>query len=167
MTGAILRQYLEFSARYLAPWQIGQSAFAKGVQGYNFDMVIGVNYQIDVTCPEGQRIRNLSWQGSPVHDEQVFTVAMNSYRQGGGGGYEMLRQCPVIYSREENIRELIIDYLRARGAIEPGEVFQRNWRIVPHGVIDPQTFIYRAPWTATLTVPTGSEVLESNDSRSL
>ncbi|MBM3269328.1 MAG: 5'-nucleotidase C-terminal domain-containing protein [Candidatus Sericytochromatia bacterium] len=144
VTGRELREFLEYSARYFAPYQEGSGIFEKDVKGYNFDMVAGVDYEIDITRPVGSRITRLEYLGAPVNDEMTFSFAMNSYRQRGGGGYEMIRSAPVVYSQEENIRELVVDFLRERGAIEPADVFVNNWRIVPPGLIDTETFTYRA-----------------------
>ncbi|MNT95220.1 hypothetical protein D3C72_2370590 [compost metagenome] len=58
-------------------------------------------------------------------------MAMNTYRQRGGGGYEMFQDAPVVYSKEESIRELLIEYLRKRGTIEPKDVFRKNWELLP------------------------------------
>ncbi len=143
VTGKQLREFLEYSARYFAPHEAGGTIFAKDVKGYNFDMVSGVDYEIDVLRPVGSRITRLEYLGAPVNDEMTFSLAMNSYRQRGGGGYEMIKNAPVIYSQEENIRELIIEYLREKAAIDPEDVFEDNWRIVPPGVIDAETFTYR------------------------
>ena len=144
VTGKQLREFLEYSARYFASYQAGASIFDPDVKGYNFDMVAGVDYDIDITRPVGSRIVKLEYLGAPVNDEMTFSIAMNSYRQRGGGGYEMIRNAPVIYSAEENIRELLIEYLREKGSIEPGDVFKESWRIVPQGLIDTSTFKYLA-----------------------
>ncbi len=144
ITGKQLRALLEHSARYFATYVPGESAIAKDIKGYNFDMVSGIDYDIDVTQPEGSRITRLEYQGKPVSDDQAFTLALNAYRQGGGGGYEMFRDAPVVYSREENVRELLIEYLRNKKTVEPDEYFRHNWRIVPRGIIDKRTFRYAA-----------------------
>lgn len=145
VTGKQLRDFLEYAARYFAPFAVGETIFARDIKGYNFDMVSGVDYEIDLLRPEGSRITRLDFEGSPVTDDLRFSMAMNSYRQRGGGGYEMLEDAPVIYSREENIRELLIEYLRKKKSIEPDDVFQNNWRIIPQGLIDTSTFRYMAP----------------------
>lgn len=144
ITGQQLRAFLEHSARYFAPYSPGAPAINRDIKGYNFDMVTGVDYDIDVTRPVGSRITRLEYQGRPVKDEDTFTMALNGYRQGGGGGYDMVRGAPVVYSREENVRELLIEYLREKKTIEPEEYFERNWQIVPEGVIDRETMCYTA-----------------------
>ena len=51
-----------------------------------------------------------------------FTMAVNSYRQTGGGGYDMLRGAPVVYDKGERIPELLIDAVRTRSPIDPARV---------------------------------------------
>lgn len=132
ITGAKLKQYLEYSARFYQPLVPGQPVqFNPEVRAYNYDMVGGVTYRIDLSQPAGSRIRDLHYQGKPVADDQTFTMAINSYRAGGGGGFEMLRDCPVYYNHQESIRELIIHYLQEKKHIEPADVFTRNWELLP------------------------------------
>jgi 2',3'-cyclic-nucleotide 2'-phosphodiesterase/3'-nucleotidase len=135
VTGKQLKEYLEFSARIFAPYASGKPAFEPDVRGYNYDMVSGVAYDIDVRKPVGSRIVNLAYKGKPVTDGQVFTLAMNSYRQRGGGGFEMLKDCPVIYNQEQSIRDLMIDYLKGRRQLAAKDVFVRNWRLLPEAPI--------------------------------
>lgn len=133
VTGKQLKEYLEHSARYFLGYEGASLKLNPEIRAYNYDMVSGVDYQIDVTKPVGARIVGLSYQGKPVTDAQTFTMAINSYRQGGGGGYEMLKDCPVIYDRQESIRELIIEYLKQKQKVDPKDVFKKNWELLPAG----------------------------------
>ncbi|HEY9898795.1 MAG TPA: 5'-nucleotidase C-terminal domain-containing protein [Pantanalinema sp.] len=131
LNGKTLKKYLEFAARYYEAFDGGPVKINPEVRTYNYDMVSGVDYKIDLSKPIGSRIVGLSHQGKPVTDEQEFTMALNSYRHSGGGGYEMLKDCPVVYDRQESIRELIIDYLKAKKTIQPKDVFKPNWELLP------------------------------------
>lgn len=122
ITGAQLRAYLEKSAEYFG---------SSNIPGYNFDVVSGVDYTIDISKPVGQRITSLVWQGAPVRADQTFTLALNNYRQGGGGGFSMIADAPVVYDKQEDIRELLIEEVRSRGTIRPADYFRQNWRLVP------------------------------------
>jgi 2',3'-cyclic-nucleotide 2'-phosphodiesterase/3'-nucleotidase len=62
-------------------------------------------------------------------------MALNNYRQTGGGGYSMLSGAPVVYDRQLEIRQLLIDEVRSRGTIRPSDYFHLNWRIVPSSAI--------------------------------
>ena len=121
ITGAQLRAYLEKSAEYFDP-------NAK-IPGYNFDMVSGVDYTIDASKPNGQRITRLLYKGSPVRDDQTFTMAVNNYRQGGGGGFSMVADAPVVYDRQEDIKDLLIEEIRKRGTLRPEDYFTQNWTL--------------------------------------
>jgi len=142
INGKQLRSFLEHSARWFAPYEPGHPAFARDIKGYNFDMVSGIEYDIDIREPAGSRITRLEYQGRPVADHHLFTLALNAYRQSGGGGYEMFREAPVIYSREENVRELLIEYLQKKQVVTPEEYYRPNWRVLPEGVIDKKTLLY-------------------------
>ena len=56
---------------------------------------------------------------------------MNNYRQGGGGGYAMLQGAPVVYDRQQEIRQLLIDEVTRRRTLEPNVYFTPNWRLEP------------------------------------
>jgi len=90
ISGQQLRAYLEHSARYFRTYEPGQPILNDSVAGYNYDVVSGVAYNIDLSRPAGQRIRGLAFNGKIVQPTDTFTLALNSYRQGGGGGYSML-----------------------------------------------------------------------------
>ncbi|HMI45378.1 MAG TPA: 5'-nucleotidase C-terminal domain-containing protein, partial [Gemmatimonadaceae bacterium] len=132
ITGKQLRDYLEFSNRYYrttasttAPLETDPT-----IPGYNFDVVSGVDYVIDVSRPIGSRITRLDYKGAPVRDSDSFTMALNNYRQTGGGGYAMLSGAPVVYDRQQEIRQLLIDELKQRGVLRQADYFTPNWRIV-------------------------------------
>ena len=61
------------------------------VPGYNFDIVAGADYVLDVVAPVGPaRHAARGASGRPVAPTDSFTLALNNYRQTGGGGYAML-----------------------------------------------------------------------------
>lgn len=132
ITGKQLRDYLEFSARY---WRAPASATSPleadpDIPGYNFDIVSGVDYVIDPSRPIGSRITRLDYKGAPVRDTDSFTMALNNYRQTGGGGYAMLQGAPVVYTGNVEIRQLLIDEVRKRRELRTADYAATNWRIV-------------------------------------
>jgi 2',3'-cyclic-nucleotide 2'-phosphodiesterase / 3'-nucleotidase / 5'-nucleotidase len=138
ITGAQLRAYLEKSAEYYAGWPApaGGTVTNFGVPGYNFDIVTGVEYTIDLTRPTGSRITELRHRGEPVRADQTFTMAISNYRQAGGGGYAMIADAPVVYDRGEDIRELLIEEVRRRGVLRRDDFPAAMWRIVPEAATD-------------------------------
>jgi 2',3'-cyclic-nucleotide 2'-phosphodiesterase (5'-nucleotidase family) len=132
ITGRQLRDYLEFSARYY-PTPASPSAALQPdpqIPGYNFDIVSGVDYVIDVSRPIASRITRLDYQGRAVRDDDSFTMALNNYRQTGGGGYAMLSGAPVVYDKQQEIRQLLIDEVKARGTLRQSDYYRQNWTLV-------------------------------------
>ncbi len=128
--GAVLKAYLEQSARYFHTYENGRPPINDSVPGFNFDIVSGVDYAIDLTKPFGERIRELTFKGLPVQPTDTFTLALNSYRQSGGGGFEMLRGLPVVYDGGD-IRELLLEHLQTVRYLRAADYFEPSWRIVP------------------------------------
>lgn len=131
ITGKQLREYLEHSARYYLEMGPGVAAYAVDprIPGYNFDIVAGADYQLNLARPFGSRVTNLTVRGRPVADSDSYSLALNNYRQTGGGGFGMLAGAPVAYDRGESIRDLLIDEVRRRGTIRPEDYFTRNWSL--------------------------------------
>lgn len=131
ITGARLKAYLERSAEYYQVDSAGHVRINPAMPGYNFDMVSGASYTIDLSSPVGNRIRHLEVRGRAVQPGDSFSMAVNSYRQEGGGGYTMLKGAPVIYDKGENIRDLLADRLTSLGTISAATYAEHNWRIAP------------------------------------
>lgn len=136
ISGAQLRAFLEHSARYFRTLNPDGSAPAGGlidntVAGYNFDMVSGADYVIDVSRPVGSRIATLTVKGRPVQASDSFTLAINNYRQGGGGNYAMIAGAPVLYQRDTDIRQLLLDELERVSLLDPARYAEVNWRLEP------------------------------------
>ncbi|MEU8131711.1 5'-nucleotidase C-terminal domain-containing protein [Micromonospora sp. NPDC049049] len=140
LSGAEVRAYLEYSAKYFRtvapgapvdPEQINDPA----VPDYNYDVFSGLDYDIDISKPVGQRITRLVLAGSdtPVADNAQFVVAVNNYRRSGGGNFPGIVKTQV-YNAQQEIRQLLIDWAQARGTIDPADFFQPNWRLVREGV---------------------------------
>jgi len=142
MTGAEVREYLEFSARYFnqvapgAPFDpaTGTNAITEdrptGIPDYNYDALSGLDYVIDISQPAGSRIRDLAQlDGTPVADDDVFVMAVNNYRQSGGGAYPAVAAAPLVYDERLEIRQLLIDWATARGVIDQADFFDANWSL--------------------------------------
>jgi 2',3'-cyclic-nucleotide 2'-phosphodiesterase (5'-nucleotidase family) len=134
LSGKQVRAFLEHSARYWVVESDGSGGLRARpdprIPGYNFDILAGAAYVMDLSRPMGDRITSLTFRGRPIADTDSFTVAVNNYRAGGAGGYAMLAGAPVVFESATEIRDLLIDEVRRRGRIEPSDDFVENWRLV-------------------------------------
>ena len=132
-TGRQIREALEVAARCVSGVTIqdGQPVWKRNprVWGYNCDTAEGIEYAIDPTRPEGKRLLVLKRNGKTVGDDEVFKVALNSYRAAGGGGYSVWRQCPRVSTAETSVRDLLLEDARKKGVIAPEA--DGNWYLAP------------------------------------
>lgn len=131
VSGGQLKDFLEHAASYYRTYAPGQRIVDPAVPGYNFDVVSGASYRIDLTRPVGQRIVGLAVSGRPVAAGDSFTLATNSYRAAGGGGYAMLRGARVVYDRGEDIADLLMDEIHRAGAVSATDYYTPSWAILP------------------------------------
>ncbi|MEV0967617.1 bifunctional metallophosphatase/5'-nucleotidase [Microtetraspora glauca] len=140
LTGTQIKDYLEYSAKYFAqvapgaPVDVATLTNAAGTPDYNYDQLSGVTYDIDISKPVGQRIVGLAYQGQPIAADQRFVVAINNYRQSGGGGFPHVKTAPVVYNAQVEIRQALIEYATASGTIDPATFAEANWKLVREGV---------------------------------
>ncbi len=139
MTGAQIKDYLEYSAKYFtvvapdAPIAPATWTHAGNPPDYNYAQFSGVEYGVDISQPVGSRIVGLAYNGAPVASDQQFLVAVNNYRQSGGGGFPHIAGAPVVYNAQVAIREAIVSYASAAGTIDPADFHVENWRLVRNG----------------------------------
>ena len=149
VTGAQVKDYLEFSANYFKPVATtGPVPIASvtnavtptapnGTPDYNYDIVAGLEarltYDIDLAQPVGSRITNLLYGGAPLDPAKQFVMAVNNYRQSGGGNFPHIKNAPVVYNAQVEIRQLLIDWVVANGEIDPTEFASMDWRLVSNG----------------------------------
>lgn len=131
--GRMVREALENAARYFRTCPEPTCAHGplvdRAVAGYNYDMAQGVEYDIDLTRPVGQRVQNLRYRGAPLRDEQPLRIALNNYRAAGSAGYSMFRDATVVWRSGREIRDLMIEYFGPHRAL-PGKP-DGNWRLLP------------------------------------
>ncbi|MEV4568676.1 5'-nucleotidase C-terminal domain-containing protein [Nonomuraea sp. NPDC049419] len=97
------------------------------------DQLSGVSYDIDVAKPVGRRVANLTYDGAPVPDDKEFVVAINNYRQSGGGGFPHVTGAEVVYNAQVEIRQALIEYATAQGTIDPADFAASNWKLTRDG----------------------------------
>ncbi|MBL0939522.1 MAG: 5'-nucleotidase C-terminal domain-containing protein [Gemmatimonadaceae bacterium] len=136
VSGAQLRAFLEHSARYYRSLGPNGEVPSGGivdpsVPGFNFDVVSGAEYTLDLRKPLGQRVTRLEFGGKTVQPTDSFTLALNNYRQGGGGGYAMLAGAPLVHNRDLDIRQLLIEEVQKVGTLDPSKYATTNWSLEP------------------------------------
>ncbi|MFJ8213045.1 bifunctional metallophosphatase/5'-nucleotidase [Streptomyces sp. NPDC096033] len=140
LTGAQLKDYLEYSAKYYvqtAPGDVVDPAKltnAESTPDYNYDALYGLSYDIDIAQPKGSRISNLSFQGKPVDPAARFVLAVNNYRASGGGNFPHVPQARQLWSNSEEIRTTIIQWVKAKGTIDPAQFASVDWKLTRAGV---------------------------------
>jgi 2',3'-cyclic-nucleotide 2'-phosphodiesterase/3'-nucleotidase len=105
---------------------------------FNFDSAMGIDYEVDVTRPNGHKVRILQFtDGRPFHLDQWYRVVMNSYR-GNGGGELLVRGAGIpfdsipsriVYMSDLDQRHYLTDRIRQAGTVAPRA--HNNWRFVP------------------------------------
>jgi len=60
-------------------------------------------------------------------------LAVNNYRQSGGGGFPAVKTAPVVYSNSTDIRQLLIDWVGLHHTIDPAQFASVDWRLVANG----------------------------------
>ncbi|GHE40420.1 multifunctional 2',3'-cyclic-nucleotide 2'-phosphodiesterase/5'-nucleotidase/3'-nucleotidase [Streptomyces longispororuber] len=139
MTGAQLKEYLEFSARYYvrtapgAPVDPARLTNAEGVPDYNYDALYGVTYDVDIAQPVGSRIVDLRFEGEPVDPGARFVLAVNNYRASGGGNFPHVAKAQQVWADSDEIRNTIIAWVRAKGTVDPAEFARVGWRLTRAG----------------------------------
>ena len=142
INGAQLRDYLEYSARYFKQTEEGaefdpvdgtnaiDEVLESPIPDYNYDALAGIDYDINVSKPTGERIENLTQaDGSEIGDDDRFILAINNYRQSGGGGYPVdgLKE---VYNEQVEVRQALIDWAEEKQIVDPADFFDENWQVV-------------------------------------
>jgi len=142
--GATVKEWLERSAglfNRIDPAGGEQALIDPKFPAFNFDVIDGVAYTIDVTRPsrysaEGklvdpaaERIRDLRFAGRPIDPRQSFLVVTNSYRASGGGSFPGLDGSNVVVEAPDMNRDAIVRYVQAMGTVAPRA--DGNWGLAP------------------------------------
>jgi len=128
VTGAEMKAYMEWAAECWNQWQPGDIniSFNPEKPGYLHDHFIGLNYEVNLSKPAGQRIENVTFKGQPLTDDQVLTLCVNDYRYTG------LKNEGIISGEKEwessaSVRDMLVAYLADHDPLEP--VVDNNWKI--------------------------------------
>ncbi|WP_413285298.1 2',3'-cyclic-nucleotide 2'-phosphodiesterase [Vibrio sp. MA40-2] len=159
VTGKEVKEWLECSAGQFNQIDATSSAPQSLInwddfRTYNFDVIDGVNYQVDLTqpakydgsCkvinPNSQRIVNLTYQGKAVDMSKEFIIASNNYRAYGakfaGTGAEF-----VAFDSPDENRSILAAYIsevsKEKGEVTPSA--DNNWSFAP--IVSEQTLDIR------------------------
>ena len=144
VTGAEVRGWLERSAGMFNMVEKGkadQPLLNPVFPSYNFDVIDGVTYEIDLSQPSkfgpkgelvdgsANRIKNLAFNGQPVTDDMEFVIATNNYRASGGGDFPGADGSTIIFEAPDTNRDVIVRYIVQQGTIEPSA--DANWKFAP------------------------------------
>ena len=159
MTGEEIRKHLEFSYDMWTNTMTSPSDHVlrlnddskedqqrTGFQYYtfNFDSACGIDYLVDVTKPDGQKVKILRMSnGEPFDEKKWYKVVMNSYRANGGG--ELLTrgagipqdslESRVLFHTDLDQRHYLTEEIKRLGTIDPQK--NNNWKFIPEAWVKP------------------------------
>ena len=157
MTGAEIKNYLEMSYGqwtnqmkssddHILLFDDKNNERNNGFKNFygNFDSACGIDYTVDVTKPEGQKVNILKMSnGQPFDTTKMYKVAINSYRGNGGG--ELLTKgagipkeelnSRIIYRSELGLRHYLAEEIQKQGSVNPKP--NNNWRFIPENLVAP------------------------------
>lgn len=105
---------------------------------FNFDSAAGIIYTVDVTKPQGEKIKiERMANGEPFDMNKTYQVAVNSYRGNGGGDLltkgagipktELAKR--IVYSTDKDLRFYLMKRIEEVKVLDPKPLNQ--WKFIP------------------------------------
>jgi len=132
VTGKQLKEALEHSARHFGEYKPNTplaDLIDERFPPYTYDVAEGIDYELDISKPIGNRVQNMRFRGKPVEPTQKLRLATITFRANGGAGYTMFKGARVISRSSKDLRELIIEWVKRNGHIPA--IPTNNWRLLP------------------------------------
>jgi len=130
VTGAELKAYMEWSAAAYRQWRPGDKdyAFDPDTPYFLCDLFGGIEYEVDVSRPKGQRVKNIRFHGQALRDDMRLTLAVNNYRYAS-----ILKGRALVSGKKEwaspcTIRKLLMDYIKKHSPLTP--VVEDSWNLI-------------------------------------
>lgn len=168
LKGADLKEWLEMSAgqfQQIDPAKSGEQQLINAdFRTYNFDVIDGVTYEIDVTqAPkydadgelineDASRIKNLSYDGKAVTADQEFLVVTNNYR--ASGNFPGVRNATETFDYAYENRQVVMDYMVEEGTIDPSA--DANWTFAP--ITGDPSLVFETSGKAQSLIPADSGI---------
>ncbi|MFC0272898.1 bifunctional 2',3'-cyclic-nucleotide 2'-phosphodiesterase/3'-nucleotidase [Metabacillus herbersteinensis] len=141
LTGSQVKDWLEMSAGQFNTMNPSSSEKQPIINSefpsYNFDVIDGVTYEIDLTQPPkydtkgtikneaASRIKNLQFEGKAINSNQEFLVATNNYRASGGGNFPHMKPENIVFMAPDENRQALMQYILDKKTINPSA--DNNW----------------------------------------
>lgn len=144
VAGSNVREWLEHSASQflqIEPGRADQPLIDPSYPSFDFDVIDGVSYKIDLTQParynkdgalihpDASRIVDLAFEGRPIDEAATFIIATSDYRAGGGGSFPGTGPDAVVFAGADTIPEILIRAIVQAGEIDPKP--DGNWTFAP------------------------------------
>ena len=152
ITGSQVLDWLEASAslfHQITPGSEGQLLVDPAIAGYNFDVLHGLEYRIDLSVParfradgslrdaNAHRIVSAKYQNQSLRVNQKFVLALNNYRANGGGDVAALSRAHSVLIPRLSIRDALRDYVSGSKQNDPISSAPAPWKFSEN----PGTFV--------------------------